>query len=95
MLTEKVAGDTYIAAIKEIEPDLVELVEISHAGVGVVSKTLNERYAKYQKPIGDGWYVMTNSSTQTKYNDLVRISEVLELGLIISLVPIDVAADML
>lgn len=80
-------GDTYIAAIKEIEPDLVELVELSHAGVGVVSKTLDERYAKYQKPIGDGWYVMTNSSTITKYNDLVRISEVLELGLIVTLVP--------
>lgn len=89
VIQEKVVGDTYIAAIKEIEPDLVELVELSHAGVGVVSKTLNERYAKYQKPIGDGWYVMTNSSTQTKYNDLVKISEVLELGLKVTLVPIE------
>lgn len=88
IIQEKVVGDTYIAAIKEIEPDLVELVELSHAGVGVVSKTLNERYAKYQKPIGDGWYVMTNSSTQTKYNDLVKISEALELGLKVTLVPI-------
>ena len=88
VIQEKVVGDTYIAAIKEIEPDLVELVELSHAGVGVVSKTLNERYSKYQKPIGDGWYVMTNSSTQTKYNDLVKISEVLELGLKVTLVPI-------
>jgi len=89
VIQEKVVGDTYIAAIKEIEPDLVELVEISHAGVSVVSKTLNERYAKYQKPVGDGWYVMTNSSTQTKFNDLVRISDVLELGLRVTLVPLD------
>ena len=70
------------------ESNFIELVELSHSGVGVVSKTLNERYSKYQKPIGDGWYVMTKRSTQTKYNDLVRISDVLELGLKISLVPI-------
>lgn len=87
-IQEKVVGDTYIAVIKEIEPDLVELVELSHSGVPIVSKTLDERYAKYQKPIGDGWYVMTNSSTNTKYQDLLKISETLELGLKVYLIPI-------
>ena len=36
---------------------------------------------------------MTNSSTNTKFNDLVRISEALELNLKVSLIPIDITSD--
>ena len=88
-IQERVVSETYIAAIKKIDPDLVALVDLSHAGVGVVSKTLDSRYAQYQKPIGGGWYVMTNSSTTTKSEDLQTISDELDLGLKVSLVPID------
>lgn len=42
-----------------------------------------------QKPIGDGWYVMTNSSTNTRCTDLPLISDELELDLKISLMPLD------
>lgn len=82
-------SETYAKAIKKIDPDLVSLLEISHAGVDIVSKELDTKYAQYQKPIGDGWYVMTNSSTNAKYSDLQTISDELEQDLIISLVPLD------
>lgn len=82
-------SETYAKAIKKIDPDLVSLLEISHAGVDIVSKELDTKYAQYQKPIGDGWYVMTNSSTNAKYSDLQIISDELEQDLIISLVPLD------
>ena len=82
-------SETYAKTIKKIDPDLVALLELSHAGVGVVSKELDARYAQYQKPIGDGWYVMTNSSTSTKCADLQAISDELEQELVISLVPLD------
>lgn len=84
-----VASDTYVAVIKEINPEKVDLVGLSHAGVGVVSKMLDSKYAKYQKPIGGGWYVMTNSSTKAKGFDLKTISDELELELKISLVPLN------
>lgn len=89
VLQEKNVSETYAQTIKLIDPELVALVELSHAGVGIVSKTLDAKYAQYQKPIGDGWYVMTNSSTNTKCTDLQLISDELELDLKISLVPLD------
>lgn len=89
VLQEKNVSETYAQTIKLIGPELVALVELSHAGVSIVSKTLDAKYAQYQKPIGDGWYVMTNSSTNTKCTDLQLISDELELDLKISLVPLD------
>ena len=89
VLQEKNVSKTYAQVIKLIDPELVALVELSHAGVDIVSKTLDAKYAQYQKPIGDGWYVMTNSSTITKCTDLQLISDELELDLKISLVPLD------
>lgn len=84
-----VVSDTYVAVIKEINPEKVDSVGLSHAGVAVVSQTLDSKYAKYQKPIGGGWYVMTNSSTKAKGFDLKTISDELELELKISLVPLN------
>lgn len=89
VVQDKSVCETYAKTIKLIDPELVALVELSHAGVEVVSKTLNSRYARYQKPIGDGWYVMTNSSTNTKRDDLQKISDELELDLKVYLVPLD------
>ena len=80
--------DTYANAIKLIDPELVALVDLSHAGVDIVSKTLDTKYARYQKPIGNGWYVMTNTSTKTKGTDLQVISNELELDLKISIIPL-------
>lgn len=82
-------SETYAKTIKKIDPELVALLELSHAGVGIVSKELDAKYAQYQKPIGGGWYVMTNSSTTTKCTDLQAISDELEQDLVISLVPLD------
>ena len=82
-------SETYTKTIKKADPNLVSLLEISHAGVYIVSKELDSKYAQYQKPIGDGWYVMTNSSTSTKCADLQSISDELELDLVVNLVPID------
>lgn len=89
IIQNHIVSETYIAAIKEIDPELVELVGLSHAGVSVVSKTLDSKYAKYQKPIGEGWYVMTNSSTLTKSIDLQTISNELDLELKVTLIPLD------
>lgn len=81
---------TYCEVIKEIGPEEVSILEIKHAGVNIVSKELDSKYSQYQRPIGGGWYVMTNSSTQTKYQDLITICQ--EYGLdykiqIVSLLP--------
>lgn len=86
---DKNVSETYAKTIKKLDPELVALVELTHAGVGIVSKELNAKYAQYQKPIGGGWYVMTNSSTTQKCTDLQTISAELEIDFTVSLVPLD------
>ncbi len=86
---DKNVSETYSKTINKIDPELVALVELTHAGVGIVSKELDAKYAQYQKPIGGGWYVMTNSSTTQKCADLQTIAAELEIDLTVSLVPLD------
>lgn len=89
VIQEKIVSDTLVKAIKKIDPGIVEMVKISHCGVDLVSKTLDSKYGTYQKDAGDGWFVMTNTSTEDKCADLQKISDVWDLGLRVSLIPIE------
>ena len=85
----KNVSDTYAEVISDFYPDLIAELNIEHAGVNIVSRTLDAKYQKYQKPIEGGWYIMTNSSTETKMKDLQLISDELELGLTIEMVSME------
>ena len=52
-------------------------------GDNLVSPDLNpnERYRVGQKEVGNGLYVCTYSSTDTKYEEIRRINKELDLGL--------------
>lgn len=77
---------TYCEVIKYIGPEEVNILDIYHAGVNIVSKVIDSKYANYQRDIGGGWYVMTNSTTQNKYDDLVRIINEYGVNIKVSLV---------
>ena len=53
-----------------------------------MTRELSEQYAPAQKEITDGWLVFTNINTRRKREDLLKISEELELGLKVDLVSI-------
>lgn len=88
VLQHRQAKLTYVEVIKDSYPDLINQMNIIHAGVNIVSRTLDEKYHDSQHPIQDGWYVMTNTTTEVKKEDLQRISEELELGLTVEMVPL-------
>lgn len=88
VLQHRQAKLTYVEVIKDNFPDLINLMNIIHAGVNIVSQTLDEKYHDSQHPIPGGWYVMTNTTTEVKKEDLQRISEELDLGLTVELVPL-------
>ncbi len=52
----------------------------------LVTNKINPIYEKSLKPLGDGFYVHTNSGTDDKYNQILEISKGLSLGLIVELV---------
>lgn len=89
VVQHKFVADTYEEIIKESYPDLIMELGITHAGVNIVSKEYDERYSGSQRPIGGGFLLMTNSSTEQKYEDLVFINEQLELGYTIELLSLD------
>lgn len=86
IIQHRKAALTYIEVIDNSYPELINEIKILHAGVNIVSKELDPRYKGSQKPIKNGWYVMTNSSSAQKKEDLERISDELELDLKVELV---------
>lgn len=89
VVEDKNVSTTYCEFIKEVGAEEISILGISHAGVNIVSKELDSKYANYQRDIGDGWYVMTNSSTPIKYQDLQKIIEEYGLDISVSLVSLD------
>jgi len=82
------AIDTFIEIIENNYPDLIHELNIFHANVNLVTKVRSEQYASAQREISDGWLVFTNINTRRKRDDLIKISEELELGLKVDLVSI-------
>jgi hypothetical protein len=89
VVEDKNVSTTYCVFIKEVGAERINSLGIFHAGVNIVSKELDSKYSNYQKDIGDGWYVMTNSSTLLKYQDLQRIIDEYGLEISVSLVPLN------
>lgn len=89
VVEDKNVSTTYCEFIKEVGAEEISILGISHAGVNIVSKELDSKYANYQRDIGDGWYVMTKSPTLIKYQDLQKIIEEYGLDISVSLVSLD------
>lgn len=85
VIQHKFVADTYEEMIKESYPDLIMELGIKHAGVNIVSREYDTKYHDYQRPIGGGYLLMTNSTTENKYADLCIINEEFELGYTIEL----------
>ncbi len=94
VLEHKNVSTTYCEAIKSIGPEEISILGICHAGVNIVSRELDAKYADYQRSIGDGWYVMTNSPTPVKYQDLLRIIEEYGVDMKVSMVALDPTATL-
>ena len=82
-------ANTYVEVITDFYPELIAEMGIEHAGVNIVSRTLDDKYGKYQRLIDGGWYVMTNSSTEAKKRDIQTISDELGLDLKVSIISLD------
>lgn len=80
------ATDTYVEVIEYAGPRAVNALGITHAGVNIVSDKYDAQYAGAQRKISDGWLVFTNTSTRQKHQDLVVISERLNLDITINLI---------
>ena len=89
IVADKNVSNTYCEVLKFVGPEEVNTLNICHAGVNIVSKELDPKYSNYQRSIGGGWYVMTNSTTQNKFEDLQYIINKYNIDIKVALVPLD------
>ena len=89
IIEDKNVSTTYCEFIKNIGAEEISILNIRHAGVNIVSKELNSKYASYQRDIGGGWYVLTNSTTLLKFHHINEIIKEYGLDTKVSLVPLN------
>ena len=82
------ATDTYVEVIENNYPDLIHELNIVHANVNIVTREYSEQYASAQREISNGWLVFTNTSTRKKREDLIKISDKLNLGLKVDIISV-------
>ena len=82
------AVDTFVEVIENNYPDLIHELNILHANVNLVTKERSQQYASAQREIADGWLVFTNINTRRKREDLIKISNELELDLKVDIVSV-------
>ena len=79
-IQEKKACDTFTKAIQLAGVLKVRELGYKFCHVPLVSNTLDAKYGRAQRPVGNGLYVLTHSSTKAKKQQLDRISKALRLN---------------
>jgi len=79
VISEKTAAASLIEFIRYAGVMRVRSLGLAANKVPLVSNRKDAKYASQQHPVEEGWFVMTNSNTKTKKNQIERIAE--ELGL--------------
>ena len=77
----KSTTDTMVAVLQELGEDVISKVELELCHLPIVSKEIYPKYRKWMKPICDGWYINTQSNSDSKFLELKSINDQLSLNL--------------
>lgn len=77
----KNATSTMIAVLNEIGEDKFPSINLVLCHLPLLSREIYPKYKKDMKPICEGWYLNTQSSSDGKYLQLKAINDQLDLGL--------------
>lgn len=76
---------TMIDVLVEIGSDKFPAINLELCHLPLLSKDIYPQYKEWMKPVCDGWYLNTQSNSDSKYMQLRSINEQLALGLSIEL----------
>lgn len=68
--------------IEYVGVNRVEQLNITQAGIPLISKTLSSKYSVQQHPIANGRYLMTLSSTSKKISQIEQIAKAFDIDII-------------
>ena len=81
----KSTTDTMIATMQELGDDVISNIKLDLCHLPLLSKEIYPKYEEWMKPVCNGWYLNTQSNSDTKFLQLNAINEQLSLGLKIEL----------
>lgn len=93
VLCYKSTTDTMIATMQELGDDVIANIKLQSCHLPLLSKEIYAKYKEWMKPVCNGWYLNTQSNSDTKFLQLNAINEQLSLGLKIELEEDFVAQD--
>lgn len=89
VIAEKTAAETLVAVVRKIGVarvrKVVEEYNLKFSKVPVISNRRDAKYGKSQRDLGDGWLLITHSNNPMKKNFIEKVSEVLHLGIKVTL----------
>ena len=80
------ASDSLVEFIQYVGIDKVRAVGLYRCKIPLVSNTIDKKYSHQQKVLGNGWFVIVNTSTAAKKKDIEAISEAYNLGVKVEIV---------
>ena len=92
-LCYKSTTDTMIATMQELGDEVIANIKLQSCHLPLLSKEIYPKYKEWMKPVCNGWYLNTQSNSDTKFLQLNAINEQLSLGLKIELGEDFVAQD--
>ena len=93
VLCYKSTTDTMIATMQELGDGVIANIKLLSCHLPLLSKEIYPKYKEWMKPVCNGWYLNTQSNSDTKFMQLNAINEQLSLGLKIELGEDFVAQD--
>ena len=81
VLCYKSTTDTMIATMQEFGDDVIANIKLQSCHLPLLSKEIYPKYKEWMKPVCNGWYLNTQSNSDTKFLQLNAINEQLSLGL--------------
>lgn len=93
VLCYKSTTDTMIATMQELGDDVIANIKLLSCHLPLLSKEIYPKYKEWMKPVCNGWYLNTQSNSDTKFLQLNAINEQLSLGLKVELGEDSVAQD--
>lgn len=85
VLCYKNTTETMIATMQKLGVDIMSKVKLELCHLPLLSKEIHPKYKEWMKPVCDGWYLNTQSNSDSKFLQLNAINEQLSLGLTVEL----------
>ena len=80
-LCYKNATVTFMETLRRIGIEKLQTIDLVCSHIPLIGKEFYPKFKAYQKELGNGWYVMTQSDTDQKFRQLLSIKQQLNLDI--------------